>query len=76
MEEGLFLAFYAHKDKKGLGQPRASLKSALVSGNSVSTGGQEMTSVTLYQPNTSNLGYSHTPISTPSSLVLLREAPH
>lgn len=35
-EEGLFLAFYAHKDKKGLGQLRVSLKSALVSGNNVS----------------------------------------
>lgn len=33
-EEGLFLAFYAHKDKKGLGQPCVSLKSALVSGYS------------------------------------------
>lgn len=49
-EEGLFLAFYVHKDKKGLGQPRVSLKSALVSGNSVSTWGQGMTSVTFYQP--------------------------
>lgn len=27
-EEGLFLAFYAHKDKKGLGQTRSSLKSS------------------------------------------------
>ncbi len=57
-EEGLFLAFYAHKDKKGLGQPWVSLKSALVSGNSVSTWGQGMTSVTSYQPNTSNLSPS------------------
>jgi len=48
-EEGLFLAFYAHKDKKGLGQSCVSLKSALVSGNNVSTLGQGMTFVTEVQ---------------------------
>lgn len=36
-EEGLFLAFYAHKGEKGLGRPPVCLKSAPLSGNGSSS---------------------------------------
>lgn len=36
-DEGLFLAFYAHKGEKGLGRPPVCLKSAPLSGNGSSS---------------------------------------